>query len=294
MKIEDVKITADTKQARQTPELNEDGTPKVIEETPTLEKKEIKKDDDQGEDGEEHTGDEGEEGDDDVELNEDGSPKEKTPDVVPVVVVEKPVVPEVDYKKKFGDSTRQNQIVESKFKELQKVLGDITRQEIPSEEEMKSIDPDWEYRSDFEKNLSIKVIVQERRQNLILSTIGDITKESELAEAIVSFIDKTPELEGKDAEFYDFVTDPKNKGASMEVLLGAFLHKEGITPKAPVVPQDPAVPVEKKAPTLNRSTPRGENKVKEVKTGAYSDEELKHLRTKDPKKYFKLIRDKKI
>lgn len=287
MKIEDVKITADTKQNRQTPELNEDGTPKVIEETPAPEQKEIKKDDDQEDIGDEHTGDEGEE--DDEELNEDGTPKEKIPAVVPVV--EKPAVPDVDYKKKFGDSTRRNQIVESQFRELQKVLGDITRQEIPSDEEMKAIDPDWEYRSDFEKNLSVKVVVQERRQNQILSTIGNITKESELADEIVSFIDKTPELEGKDAEFYNFVTDPKNRGASMEVLLGAFLHKEGITPKAPVAPQDPTP--EERAPSLNRSTPRGGNPPKEIKTG-YSDSELKELRTKDPKKYFKMIRDKKI
>lgn len=287
MRIEDVKITADTKQ-RQTPELNEDGTPKVPVVDPALEKKDLGKDDDQEDNDDEHIDDEDE---DDEEFNEDGSPKEKTPAVVPPVVT--PAVPEVDYRKKFGESTRRNQIVESQFKELQKVLGDITRQEIPSDEEMKSVDPDWEYRSDFEKNLSIKVVVQERRQNQILSTIGNITKESELADEIVSFIDKTPELEGKDAEFYNFVTDPKNKGASMEVLLGAFLHKEGITPKAPVAPQDPSKP-EEKAPSLNRSTPRGGNPPKEKKEGQYSDEELKHLRTKDPKKYFKLIRDKKI
>lgn len=287
MKIEDVKITADTKQSRQTPELNEDGTPKVIEETPAPQPKEIKKDDNQEDIEDEHLDDEDE---DDEELNEDGTPKEKVV-VAPVVVT--PAVPEVDYKKKFGDSTRRNQIVESQFKELQKVLGDITRQEIPSDEEMKSVDPDWEYRSDFEKNLSIKVVVQERRQNQILNTIGNITKESELADEIVSFIDNNPELEGKDAEFYNFVTDPKNRGASMEVLLGAFLHKEGITPKAPVTPQDPVTP-EKKAPSLNRSTSQNGNLVKPKPTGVYSDEEIKNLRTKDPKKYFKLIRDKKI
>lgn len=290
MKIEDVKITADTKQKRQTPELNEDGTPKVTDPVPPI-TEDHKEDDNQGDAGDEHTGDEGDEGDDDEEFNEDGSPKEKTPAVAPVVPPVTPAVPEVDYKKKFGESTRRNQIVESQFRELQAVLGDITRQEIPSDEEMKATDPDWEYRSDFEKNMSIKAVVLERRQNLILSTIGNITKESELADQIISFIDKTPELEGKDAEFYNFVTDPKNKGASMEVLLGAFLHKEGITPKAPVAPQDPTP--EERAPSLNRSTPRGGNPPKEIKTG-YSDEELKNLRTKDPKKYFKLIRDKKI
>lgn len=284
MKIEDVKITAD-KQSRQTPELNEDGTPKVPVVDP-VEKKDLEEDDEKKDIDEEHIDDEDE---DDEELNEDGTPKEKVL-VAPVVT---PAVPEVDYKKKFGDSTRRNQIVESQFRELQKVLGDITRQEIPSDEEMKAIDPDWEYRSDFEKNLSIKVVVQERRQNHILSTISNITTESELADQIVSFIDDHSELEGKDAEFYDFVTDPKNKGASMDVLLGAFLHKEGITPKDPTPPVDPSIP-EKKAPALNRSTPQNGNQPKPAKTGLYSDEELKNLRTKDPKKYFKLIRDKKI
>lgn len=294
MKIEDVKITADHKQNRQTPELNEDGTPKVPVVDP-VEEKDLKKEDVKDEDIDEDNIDDEKDEDDEEELDDEGNPIKKV-EVVPVVpvVTPKPEVPPVDFKKKFGDSTRRNQIVESQFKELQKVLGDITKQEIPSEEEMIAIDPDWEYRSDFEKNLSIKVIVQERRQNHILSTIGNITKESELADEIVTFIDKTPELEGKDAEFYDFVTDPKNKGASMEVLLGAFLHKEGITPKAPVTPPiDPSTP-EKKAPSLNRSTPQNGNRPPVKKEGTYTDDELKHLRTKDPKKYFKLIRDKKI
>lgn len=290
MKIEDVKINADHKEARQTPELNEDGTPKVTEETPVPEIKEIKEDDDQEDEGDEHADDSDDE--DNEELDDEGNPIEK-PEITPAPVVETPAVPEVDYKKKFGDSTRRNQIVESQFRELQKVLGDITRQEIPSEEEMKSVDPDWEYRSDFEKNLSIKVVVQERRQNQILSTISNITKESEFADEIVKFIDSNPLLNGKDAEFYDFVTDPKNKGASLELLLGAFLHKEGISSKAPETPQDPSKPIEK-APSLNRSTSQNGNIVIPKKTALYSDEELTNLRTKDPKKYFKLIRDKKI
>lgn len=279
MRIEDVQITADQKQ---TPELNEDGTPKTPVVDPTLQE-DLNKDDDQEDNDEGHIDDKDE---DDEEFNEDGSPKEKTPVVVPPVVT--PASPEVDYKKKFGESTRRNQIVESQFRELQKVLGDITRQEIPSDEEMRATDPDWDYRSDFEKNLSLKLVVQERRQNHILSTIGNITKESEKAEKIVTFIEATESLKGKEEAFYDFATNPKNEGAPVDTLLKAFLYDvEEKVPAQPVAPKE-------KAPSLNRATPRGGNDPKPKQEGNYSDAELTALRTKNPKEYFKLIRQKKI
>ena len=276
MKIEDVKITADTKQ---TPELNEDGTPKLPVVTPTQPEED-------NQDGQEEDLDEEQVDDEQEDEGEDEEEDENpNPAVDPKIT---PVDTPVDYKKKFGDSTRRNQIVESQFRELQKVLGDITKQEIPSDDEMRATDPDWDYRSDFEKNLSIKIVVQEKRQNHILNTIGSITKESELAESIYTFIENTPLLKGKDAEFYDFVTTPKNKGASMDVLLGAFLHKEGIASTAPE-----SDTTKRKAPSLARSTPTGGNNQKKIE-GKYSDEEITHLRLKNPKEYFKLIRQGKL
>ena len=281
MNINDVKITAD-KKPEQTPELNEDGTPKEVigdEENPTPEKRDVDGDNLEDLDKDE-VKDEGADKDDDEEETPEDNPSPE------------PVIPKVDYKKKFGDSTRRNQIVESQFKELQKVMGDITKQEVPSEEEMRSIDPDWEYRSDFEKNLSIKQIVQERRLNHVLGTVHNITKESEKAEKVIEFIETTPALQGKEEAFYDFATNPKNAGASPEVLLAAFLYEVGNKPSDTTDPQDQA-PV-KKAPALNRATPRGGNDAKPKGAGQYSDEELKHMRTKDPKKYHQLIRQGKI
>lgn len=287
MKIDDVKIG----KSEPTPELNEDGTPKIPTGTdlPPAPIEEEDQDDVEEEEIDEEDIDDSDEGDeeDDEEGDEGDEPE------VPVVTPPAPVTPPVDYKKKFGESTRRNQIVESQFRELQKTLGDITKQEIPTEEEMKAIDPDWDYRSDFEKNLSIKTVVLERRQNHIFATIGNITKESELAEQISTFIDSHPELNGKDAEFYDFATAPKNKGADMEVLLGAFLHKEGIS-KAPEADPNPLPPEKKKAPSLARSTPTGGNLNKKPKDSLYSDEELTEMRTKNPKKYFQLIRQGKL
>lgn len=238
------------------------------------------------------------EGEDVQEFNEDGTPKEKKP---VEVVVEKPtptpvIVPEVtpkkeeDWRGKFANSTRRNQIVESQFKDLQKTLGDITKQEIPTDEEMKIVDPDWEYRSDFEKTLSIKSVVLERRQNLILNSISNITKESEEVETISAFIDTAPELRGKESEFIEFTRKPSNKGASLEILLSAYLYS--IKDQLPT-PADPTPKPDEIPPSLERATPTGGESSHNTEKG-YSDEQLKEMRTKNPKLYHKLIREGKI
>lgn len=285
MKIEDVKITAD-KPKGQTPELNEDGTPKVPVVDPALNEKDLEEDDVEEEELDEEQVDDEKEEDDEEDIDE--APADPVPPVTP-----KPEVPPVDYRKKFSESTRHNQIVESQFRELQKVLGDITKQEIPTDEEMNAVDPDWEYRSDYEKNQALKLVVLERRQNLILHTVGSISKESEFADKIHTFIESSPELEGKEEKFYDFATNPKNQGASPEVLLKAFLYEVKDDDHSEPAPTDPK-PKVKQAPRLNNATPRGGNDPKPAKTGTYSDEEIKHMRTNDHKKYMKLVREGKI
>lgn len=285
MKIEDVKITAD-KPKEQTPELNEDGTPKVPVVDPALEEKDLEEDDVEDEELDEEEVDDEKEEDDEEEIEE--APADPVPPVTP-----KPEVPPVDYRKKFSESTRRNQIVESKFVELQKVLGDITKQEIPTDQEMTAVDPDWEYRSDYEKNQALKLVVLERRQNLIFNTVGSISKESEFAEKIHTFIESSPDLKGKEEKFYDFATDPKNQGASPEVLLKAFLYEVKDDTTVTPVTTDPKPKVVEKAPRLNTSTPQG-GSPKPKKEGAYSDEEIKVIRTTDHKKYNKLVREGKI
>lgn len=232
-------------------------------------------------------GEDDDEGDDEEEdLEEDPKP-EATPDPKPEP---KPEAPKADYKKKFGESTRRNQIVESQLKELQKVIGDITQQEIPTDEEMRVTDPDWEYRSDFEKNMAVKTVVLERRQNKILTTLGNITKETEDSTKLTDYIESEPKLKGKEDAFYEFATKPSNKGASMEVLLGAFLFEvKDETPSDPTPDPKP----KETPPSLSRATPSGGNPhIK--KNVTYSPEEIKHIRTTDHKRYNKLVREGKI
>lgn len=209
--------------------------------------------------------------------------------VTPTTPAPKPE-PEIDYKKKFSESTRRNQIVESQFKELQKVLGDITKQEIPTDEEMVALVPDWEYLTDREKNGERKLVVLERRQNHMLNTFSSIAKETETYSQLEAFVGTKPQLKGKEADFYEFATDPRNTGASLEVLVNAFLFET-----TPIVDTTPVVtPVPEVPPSLERGNPSGN--MPPIPTGnqEMSEDELKLLRTTDPRKYNEMIRTGKI
>lgn len=210
----------------------------------------------------------------------------------PIVPPAPPVVQEFDYKKKFGESTRQNQIVMDQFRNLQNVLGDITNQEVPTEDQMRQSEPDWDYLTDREKTLAMKMVVLEKRSNLVLRTIHDITLESENSSKLQGFINGESRLKGKEEEFYAYATKPSNKGASVEVLLNAFLFEvKDNTPPAPA-PQD-NTPVDT-PPSLMKGSPRGGTPPTNPNKDQYSDEELKVLRTTNHKEYMRLVREGKI
>jgi hypothetical protein len=269
MTKEDVPIINKPELEEQTPKLNEDGTPIAL----VVEN--IEEDIDEEEDNiEEELIEEEEE--------EDIDEEEETLDTI-----DKPKVVPVDYEKKFSASTYRNQIVEAQNKELQQVLGDITKQDIPTEEEMKSIDPDWEFRSDYDKNQAIKIIAIERKQNLIQENLIKTNKKVEFSDNVVKFMENTPEIKGKEDSFYNFVTNPKNEGAPMDILLSAFLHKEG---SSTTLDKNHTKSFSKH-PALARSTTNGGEKLSGVKR---TDEELKHLRTSNPRKYNELVRKGKL
>jgi hypothetical protein len=154
-------------------------------------------------------------------------------------------------------------------------------------DEMKAQVPDWEFLSDREKNAERKLIVLERRQNLMMKTFSNISSETENLKKLETFIYNEPRLKGKEDDFIAFAEKPANNGATMEVLLNAFLFEVKDPEPTPVV----TPPAEDIAPSLERGSPSGNmppdnsNKKKE-----YTDEELKALRTGDPKKYNELIR----
>lgn len=223
-------------------------------------------------------------------------PATEVPPVVTPPVVQPPketTTPanEPDYRKKFGESTRQNQILASQYAELQKVLGDITKEEVPTDDEMVALigKEEWDYMSDREKNNERRLHVLEKREQKRTFEFNRLEAERETLNQLNTYIESEPRLKGKENEFYEFATKPSNKGASMEVLLQAFLFET-----TPIVTPDPTPVVEETPPALERGNPSGN--MPPVQTGKTEKtaEELKLLRTTDPRKYNDMVRKGQI
>jgi len=222
--------------------------------------------------------------------NPAGDDQPENPDAAAPAPVETPAAP--DYKEKFASSARRNQVVEAQNEELQQIVRDITKEDRPTDDEMRAADPDWDLRSDFEKNLAVKVEAQGRAAKRVDAEMRRITIEGKRKLEIARIIDTEPRLKGREEAFEKFSQDPRNSLAPATVLLNAFLFDAGEAAPAPTpapAPKPKGVP-----PALQRGNPSGGRPPTPRKPGEFSPEDLKNLRTTDPKRYNEMIRKGQI
>ena len=216
-------------------------------------------------------------------------PSQDPPAVAPI----EPKKPEIDYRKKFSDSTRRNQIVEAQIKELQKTLGDLTKEDIPTDDEMRRSDPDWDFRDDFQKNLAIKVEATQRMNRRISVRINSIVDESERATSISLLCENDPRLSGKEDDFFRYASKPEHSGVPVDILINAFLFeaRDDDLPPAPVAPVTPPAPVTPELPpSMERGNPSGGRAPSSnTPSGQLSPDQLRELRTKNPREYNRMI-----
>lgn len=144
--------------------------------------------------------------------------------------------PEIDYKEKFTESSREAQILHSKNKKINEAIDKAKTIPEPTEEELTKEFPDWELLTDTEKKLAKTSLMATKR----FAFLEEVTAESKDIDAwnqkIDSFIDDPknltdhPELEGKEAEFKIFATKPTRRGVDFEDLIPAFLYGMKKTP----------------------------------------------------------------
>ena len=208
----------------------------------------------------------------------------KTPEEVPSTPPVPPEpVPVIDYKKKFGESTRENQVVTGKLVELEKTLGEITNDEIPTDDEMLADDSDLEFRSDFEKKQAKRMKILEKRQNKIFVNVSSITAEKKRIQALEQIASSDSRLKGKEDKFFDYATG--KEGVSADILVNAFLFEvQDETPPVPETPK-PEIPPS----ILEKGNGNGAQPPQAGKR-TLSDEDLKTLRTTNQKKYNEMVK----
>ena len=196
---------------------------------------------------------------------------------------EEPEEPEgPDYKKKFGESTKENQIVAAKAKEFESRIKDLTNINEPTDEELKVEFPNFDDMSDNERLLAKEVIKSRRMAGNATNLVLDMVKSDRERSELKDVYSKYPDLASRAEQFEAYRNKPSHKGAPIEVLAKAFLQdfKEEIDEAKPKKPK------EKPKPGLEPGSGGGQPPA----PATISDEEAAKIRKTDPKRYAELIK----
>ncbi len=137
---------------------------------------------------------------------------------------------DVDYKKKFVESTREAQILYAKNAKIYDAVDKANSLPEPTEEELRVANPEWDDMSVIEKRLATDNLKYKRSLDLL----GTVTKESKELETwhktVDTFVEDPkslinyPDLEGKVEEFKEFASKKSRKGVDFDTLVGKFLY----------------------------------------------------------------------
>ena len=197
----------------------------------------------------------------------------------------KPETEEIDYRKKFTESTREAQILHAKNKKINEAVEKAKGLPDPTEEDLIKEYPDWELLTDLEKKLAKNSLISTRR----FSILEEVTAESKDIEAWNNRVDtfisdpksliKHPELEGKEDDFKIFAAKPTRRGVEFEDLIPAFLYGRKQEPKKGA---------------MFESGSGGPNEKSKPKTDTITLEQARKLRERDYNKYKEYLNAGKI
>lgn len=200
--------------------------------------------------------------------------------------------PSVDYREKFGESTRENQVLSGKLANLESQLGMAIKAEPPTEAELRAEYPEWDELTAFERRMATSNLTlqkQVQKATLIAQQAGtEAISERQFVDLLrkknADGTFKYPGLREREDDFRSYCQMPSHKGAPLETLANAFLFELGAEPKP--TPQPKPEP----KPTLERTSGGDTPQPKTV----ISDEDAEVIRKNDPKRYNELIKAGKI
>jgi len=178
-----------------------------------------------------------------------------------------------------------------RYKDLEKVMGEITKEDIPTDEEMRQhpLGANWDSLSEFEQDMARRQVVVERKQNATIAQITKTRLNTETANKVNGIIATRPELRGFEQEFIEYASDPIRRDTPEDDLVGAFMY--GKTPKEEKKPEE----VKKtETPALERGGGAGADPQNNTTETKLSDDEAEKLRKSDPKKYMEMVRKKQL
>jgi len=151
--------------------------------------------------------------------------------VTPPAEPSQPTPPPVDYEKKFAESARENQILQEKLKAQEAARQELTKE--PTDSDLRAAFPDWDSLDDFQKNIARRTYNSERTAKRAVQTTEQLTQERAWNTSIELAISSDSSLQGKEQAFRQYASKPQYRNVPMDVLVSAFLQKNGGEPPKP-------------------------------------------------------------
>lgn len=191
-----------------------------------------------------------------------------------------PPNPDPDYRTKFSESTRENQILREQLKDKDIQIQSLTKQHNPTEAELREANPDWDDLLPAEKRLARENLSMRKALGQTQAQIAELAADRKWEKDLRTAVKKYSKLKGREEEFEQFVFKPTHQGVAIDILAKAFLLDAGESPPAP-------------PPTGGNPPPTGErgsggpppSSAKSKWTAA----EVLVLQNSDPRKYRELL-----
>lgn len=184
---------------------------------------------------------------------------------------------EPDYKTKFAESTRENQILNAKLQ------GYESRRELtnePTEAELRAAFPSFDFMTETEKDLAKGQLRTQKKADAAYAAEQKREADAKWNNQLEIAITSNPSLQGRESEFKEYASKPSHRGAPTDVLVDAFLHRSTTQPKPKSDPK----------PELES----GSGGPKEPAKKKISLEEAAVIRKTDYKRYLELVKTGQI
>jgi hypothetical protein len=148
----------------------------------------------------------------------------------------------------------------------------------PTDSELRQAFPEWDGLSDFEKRMARETYEAKRLAGTASHSVRELQNERAWNTSIELAVSSDPALQGKEREFKQFASKPQYKNVPMDVLIPAFLQKNGGTPPAPTPTPRPGL-------EPGNGGPRTPDKPKQL-----SADDLALLRKTNEKAYMEYVK----
>jgi len=207
---------------------------------------------------------------------------EETTEEIPKEEEAKEETPEVDYKDRYTESSREAMVLFSKNKKITETIDAAAKIEDVSDAEVEAYarahGTDPEYMDEITKSMLKDTLVNKKRFDKIQEVVAESKKIDEWAGKVDEYIEsedttqKYPVLEDSVDEFKSFAMKPSRRGMDFDDLTASFLFSK--KPKAK----------KKGSLLLNGNSVKAPAKPKGL-----TAEDLAVLRRKDPREYKRVI-----